>query len=130
MPATGIDELLRWVSPVQMTRRVATADIEFRGTTIPEGALVLASIASSNRDPEFWGPTAETLDLTRENAGQHVSFGSGIHYCLGASLAKLEAEVAIESFVQRFGQVEIVGEPKWNGRINLRGLDELIVRTR
>ena len=128
MPATGIDELLRWVSPVQMTRRVATADIEFRGTTIPEGALVLASIASSNRDPEFWGPTADTLDLTRENAGQHVSFGSGIHYCLGASLAKLEAEVAIESFVQRFGQVEIVGEPKWNGRINLRGLDELIVR--
>ena len=130
MPATGVDELLRWVSPVQMTRRVATADIEFRGTTIPEGALVLASIASSNRDPEFWGPTAESLDLTRANAGQHVSFGSGIHYCLGASLAKLEAEVAIESFVKRFGQVDIVGEPKWNGRINLRGLDELIVRTR
>lgn len=130
MPATGVDELLRWVSPVQMTRRVATTDIEFRGTTIPTGALVLASIASSNRDPEFWGPTAETLDLTRENAGQHVSFGSGIHYCLGASLAKLEAEVAIESFVKRFGQVEIVGEPRWNGRINLRGLDELIVRTR
>lgn len=129
MPATGIDELLRWVSPVQMTRRVATADLELRGKAIPKGALVLASLASSNRDPEFWGPTADTLDLTRDNAGQHVSFGSGIHYCLGASLAKLEAEVAIESFVKRFGQVEIVGDPVWNGRINLRGLDELIVRT-
>lgn len=128
MPPTGIDELLRWVSPVQITRRVATADIELRGKQIPKGAFVLASLASSNRDPEFWGPTAGTLDLTRDNAGQHVSFGSGIHYCLGASLAKLEAQVAIESFVTRFGQVEIVGEPKWNGRINLRGLDELIVR--
>ncbi|MDG1366385.1 MAG: cytochrome P450 [Acidimicrobiales bacterium] len=130
MPATGVDELLRWVSPVQITRRVATADIEFRGTVIPRGAFVLASIASSNRDHAFWGSTADILDLSRENAGQHVSFGSGIHYCLGASLAKLEAEVAIESFVKRFGQVDVVGEPKWNGRINLRGLDELIVRTR
>jgi len=130
MPPTGIDELLRWVSPVQMTRRVATADVVFRGIDIPKGALVLASLASANRDPDFWGPTAETFDLTRANAGQHVSFGSGIHYCLGASLAKLEAEVAIESFVTRFGQVDIVDEPRWNGRINLRGLDELIVRTR
>lgn len=129
MPATGIDELLRWVSPVQITRRVATADIEFRGKRIPKGALILVSLASSNRDPDFWGPTADTLDLARANAGQHVSFGSGIHYCLGASLAKLEAEVAIESFAKRFGQVDIVGEPRWNGRINLRGLDELIVRT-
>ncbi|MGB1506121.1 MAG: cytochrome P450 [Acidimicrobiales bacterium] len=130
MPPTGIDELLRWVSPVQMTRRVATADLVFGGIDIPKGALVLASLASANRDPDFWGSTAETFDLTRANAGQHVSFGSGIHYCLGASLAKLEAEVAIESFVTRFGQVDIVGEPRWNGRINLRGLDELIVRTR
>ena len=113
-----------------MTRRVATADLVFGGIDIPKGALVLASLASANRDPDFWGPTAETFDLTRANAGQHVSFGSGIHYCLGASLAKLEAEVAIESFVTRFGQVDIVGEPRWNGRINLRGLDELIVRTR
>ena len=55
MPATGIDELLRWVSPVQITRRVATADIEFRGKRIPKGALILVSLASSNRDPRFLG---------------------------------------------------------------------------
>jgi len=130
MPATGVDELLRWVSPVQISRRVATDDLELGGKQIPRGAFVLASLASSNRDPAFWGPDAETFDLTRGNAGRHVSFGSGIHYCLGSSLAKLEAEVAIESFVRRFGSARIVGDPVWNGRINLRGLDELVVRLR
>ena len=126
-PATAIDELLRWVSPVQISRRIATTDIELRGKTIPKGAFVLTSLAAANHDPEFWGDTAETLDLHRQNAGQHVSFGSGVHYCLGASLAKLEAEVAIGSFARRFGQVDIVGRPEWNGRINLRGLETLVV---
>lgn len=129
MPGTAIDELLRWVAPVQISRRINVADVEMRGRIIPRGAFILTSLASANRDPAFWGPTADELDLTRANAGQHVSFGSGLHYCLGASLAKLEAEIAIGSFVRRFGAVEIVGTPVWNGRLNLRGLDELIVRT-
>lgn len=126
-PATAIDELLRWVSPVQISRRIAVADLEIGDKRIPKGAFVLTSLASANHDPAFWGETAEQLDLTRPNAGQHVSFGSGVHYCLGASLAKLEAEIAIGSFVKRFGQVEVVGEPTWNGRINLRGLESLTV---
>ena len=126
-PSTAIDELLRWVSPVQISRRIAIADLDIGDKTIPEGAFVLTSLASANHDPEFWGETAEQLDLTRANAGQHVSFGSGVHYCLGASLAKLEAEIAIGSFVKRFGQVDVVGEPVWNGRINLRGLESLTV---
>ena len=126
-PPTAIDELLRWVSPVQISRRIATADLTIDGRHIPSGAFVLTSLASANRDPAFWGATADALDLTRANAGQHVSFGSGVHYCLGASLAKLEAEVAIGSFVKRFGAVSVVGEPEWNGRINLRGLESLIV---
>ena len=126
-PPTAIDELLRWVSPVQISRRIATADLTIDGRHIPSGAFVLTSLASANRDPEFWGATADALDLTRTNAGQHVSFGSGVHYCLGASLAKLEAEVAIGSFVKRFGAVSVVGEPEWNGRINLRGLESLII---
>ncbi len=126
-PPTAIDELLRWVSPVQISRRIATADLTIDGRHIPSGAFVLTSLASANRDPEFWGATADALDLNRANAGQHVSFGSGVHYCLGASLAKLEAGVAIGSFVKRFGAVSIVGEPEWNGRINLRGLESLIV---
>ena len=126
-PPTAIDELLRWVSPVQISRRIATADLTIDGRHIPSGAFVLTSLASANRDPAFWGATADALDLNRANAGQHVSFGSGVHYCLGASLAKLEAEVAIGSFVKRFGAVSVVGEPEWNGRINLRGLESLIV---
>jgi cytochrome P450 len=127
VPPTAIDELLRWVSPVQISRRIATADLEIDAKLIPTGAFVLTSLASANRDPAFWGENADQLDLTRENAGQHVSFGSGVHYCLGSSLAKLEAEIAIGAFVKRFGQVDIVGEPTWNGRINLRGLESLIV---
>ena len=127
-PATAIDELLRWVSPVQNSRRIATADIEIRGVVIPKGAFVLASLASANHDPEFWGADAETLDLHRSKAGQHVSFGSGIHYCLGSSLAKLEAELAIGSLVRRFVTVEVAEPPDWNGRINLRGLARLNLR--
>ena len=127
VPATAIDELLRWVSPVQISRRIATSDLEIGDRRIPAGAFVLTSLASANRDPAFWGDTADRFDLTRENAGQHVSFGSGVHYCLGASLAKLEAEIAIGSFVRRFGQVPVVGAPEWNGRINLRGLESLVV---
>ncbi len=87
---------------------------------------MLAALAAANRDPDFWGPTANQLDLRRETAGQHLSFGSGAHYCLGASLAKLEAQVAIGSFIRRFPQAE-VQEIEWNGRINLRGLDKLEV---
>ncbi len=123
----AVEELLRYVAPVQITRRIATSDLEIRGRQIPKGSFVLCSLASANRDPEFWGLDGETLDLGRANASQHVSFGSGVHYCLGASLAKLEAEVAIASFVDRFAGATIVGDPEWNGRINLRGLEKLVL---
>ena len=90
--------------------------------------FVLAGLAASNRDPEKWGPTADDLDLRREGAGQHLSFGSGAHFCLGSSLAKLEAQIAIGSFVRRFPNARVDGDVSWNGRINLRGLDRLPVR--
>ena len=120
----GVDELLRYVSPVQMSRRIATTDLEFGGTEIPTGSFIMAVLASANHDPAKFGPDADQLDLAREGAGQHVSFGSGAHYCLGASLAKLEAQVAIGSFVERFGGATVEGSA-WNGRINLRGLERL-----
>ena len=122
----AVEELLRYVSPVQFSRRVTTSDVEYGDQAIPSGSFVLAALAAANRDPDFWGPTANQLDLRRETAGQHLSFGSGAHYCLGASLAKLEAQVAIGSFIRRFPQAE-VQEIEWNGRINLRGLDKLEV---
>lgn len=122
----GVDELLRFVSPVQMSRRITTQDVQIQGKSIPAGTMVMAALASANRDDTKWGPTANELDLEREGAGQHLSFGSGIHYCLGASLAKIEGQVAVGSFIERFPNATVV-EQQFNGRINLRGLDHLMV---
>lgn len=122
----GVDELLRFVSPVQMSRRITLKDSMVGDRTIPGGTMVMAALASANHDPAKWGPTAGEIDLQREGAGQHLSFGSGIHYCLGASLAKLEGQVAIGSFMQRFPNAAVV-ESSFNGRINLRGLEHLVV---
>ncbi|GJM38793.1 MAG: cytochrome P450 [Acidimicrobiales bacterium] len=128
LDANAVDEMLRWVSPVQFSRRITLKDTEIDGVTVPAKSFVQTSLASANHDPAKFGPTAEQLDLSRPDAGQHVSFGSGIHYCLGASLAKLEGQVAIGRFLRRFPNAEPSGEPVWNGRINLRGLDRFLVR--
>jgi cytochrome P450 len=128
LDANAVDELLRFVSPVQMSRRVTLHEVEFRGRTIPKGMFVIAGLASANRDPNKWGPTVDDLDLGRNGANQHMAFGSGIHYCLGAALARLEAQVAIGSTVRRFPRLRVDGAPSWNGRINLRGLESLPVR--
>jgi cytochrome P450 len=120
--------MLRFVSPVQFSRRITLDEIEFQGKIIPQGMFVLAGLASSNHDPAKWGPTADDLDLRREGAGQHLSFGSGAHYCLGASLAKLEASIAMSSFLRRFPEATVDETGiAWNGRINLRGLEHLPV---
>ncbi len=127
LDVNAVDELLRFVSPVQLSRRVVLQDITIRGKTIPKGMFVLTGLASANHDPAKWGPTADDLDVRRAGVAQHMAFGSGIHYCLGASLARLEAQVAIGTFVRRFPNARIDGEPAWNGRINLRGLERLPV---
>jgi len=129
LEANAVDELLRYVSPVQFSRRIATTDIEFNGQHVPTRSFIMAILASANRDKDKFGPTADQLDITRTNAGQHVSFGSGTHYCLGASLAKLEAQVAIGSFVRRFPGAHVDGHAEWNGRLTLRGLQKLPVAT-
>ncbi|MGH9185704.1 MAG: cytochrome P450 [Acidimicrobiales bacterium] len=121
----AVDELLRYDPPVQMSRRVTLQDVEVGGVSIEAGSFVALSLASANRDPAHWGDAADTLDLGRANAAEHVSFGGGSHYCLGASLAKLEAQVALGTMVRRFPRLELAGDPQWNGRINLRGMDHL-----
>jgi cytochrome P450 len=117
----AVEELLRYDSPVQASRRITLEPVAIGGTTIPAGALVLASVASANRDERFWGPDAAELRLGRENARQHVSFGAGPHHCLGASLARLEAAIAIARLTARFPDLALDGDVTWNGRINLRG---------
>ncbi len=128
LDAGAPDELLRYDTPVQFSRRIALTDIELSGETVAAGELVLTLLASANRDEAHWGPTADRLDLGREGASAHLSFGSGIHHCLGAPLARLEGAEAIPALVRRFPGLELAtDEPAWNGRIVLRGLDTLPV---
>lgn len=125
LEANAIEELLRYDPPVQMTRRVTLQDVEVGGKTIEAGAFVACVLASANRDAQQWGSDADTLDIGREGANNHLAFGGGHHFCLGAALARLEGRVAIGTLVRRFPGLELAGEPEWNGRINLRGLDRL-----
>ncbi len=124
----GIDELLRYDSPVQFTRRIALADMDIDGNTVAGGSMIFAMLGGSNHDPEHFGPSADALDLTRREAPHHLSFGGGIHHCLGAVLARMEGRVGISSLVQRFPQMNLTDEPAaWNRRLVLRGLDKLPV---
>jgi len=117
----AVEELLRYDSPVQASRRITLEPVTVGGSTIPAGAFVMASLGSANRDERFWGADADELRLDRDNARQHVSFGAGHHHCLGAALARLEAVIAFERLVGRFPGLALAGDVVWNGRINLRG---------
>jgi cytochrome P450 len=123
----AVEELLRYDSPVQFSRRITTADLEVDEKTVPAGTFMLTCLGSANHDEARWGPTADELDITRPDAGQHMSFGNGIHHCLGSSLARTEAQIAIGTLVRRFPDLALAGEPERNGRVVLRGLESLPV---
>lgn len=126
LDANAVEELLRYDSPVQMSRRITLADLEIDGHRLEPGSVLMTCLGAANRDPAKWGPTADELDLTRPDASQHVSFGGGFHSCLGAHLARLEGQVAIGTLVRRFPRIELATDaPEWNGRIVLRGLTRL-----
>lgn len=124
----AVEELLRFDSPVQFSRRITLEDLEIDGVTIDAGSFILTCLGAANHDPAHWGPTADELDLGRPGAAAHLSFGSGIHHCLGAALARVEGRAALTGLVRRFPAMRLVDEPPaWNGRIVLRGLDRLPV---
>ena len=124
----AVEELLRFDSPVQFTRRITLQPLELAGNTIEPGTFVFSILGAANHDPEHFGPDADTLDLTRRDAPHHLSFGGGIHHCLGAVLARMEARVAIGTLAQRYPEMTLVDDsPAWNGRLVLRGLDTLPV---
>jgi cytochrome P450 len=123
--ATAIDELLRYDSPVQISRRITLEPIQVGGRDVAAGTFVLTSLGSANRDPAVFGPTADQLDLRRADAARHLAFGSGTHHCLGASLARMEGTIAITRLIRRFPELQAMSAPAWNGRLVLRGMDSL-----
>jgi cytochrome P450 len=124
LDATAVDELLRYDGPVQQTVRIPVQPVRYDDVDVAPGSTVMAILGAANHDPAmFEDPGALRLD--RPNAGRHLAFAAGIHYCLGASLAKLEATVAITSIIRRFPDVALGGEPHWRDRLTIRGVDRL-----
>ena len=105
--AFAIEELLRFEAPLQTLARTATRDVEAYDTVIPKGARVGLVWASANRDERRWADP-DRIDITREPA-RHVAFGEGIHHCIGAPLARLEARVAFEELFKRIPEYAVVG---------------------
>ena len=123
----AIEELLRYTSPVDMaTERFAREDVVVNGVTIPRGELVLAVLGSANRDErQFARP--EALDITRE-PNKHLAFGHGMHFCLGAPLARLEGQIAVDTLLRRMPNLRLAGRPeslRWRKGMFLRGLERL-----
>ena len=125
----AVEEFLRYDSPVNMaTYRYTTEPIELDGVHIPADQLVLVNLGSANRDGERFGE-ADSMDITRP-VGGHLAFGHGIHYCLGAPLARLEAEVAFAGLLDRFPDMSLavpVGDLVWRSSVIVHGLEELPV---
>jgi cytochrome P450 len=127
LDVNAVEELLRFDSPVQFSRRIALEPIEVEGVAIEPGDLVMTCLGAANRDPAKFGPDADQLRLDRPDAREHVSFGSGVHHCLGAALARLEGQEAIGRLVRRFPDIERAEPAAHNQRIVLRGYDHLPV---
>jgi len=123
---SAVEELLRFESPVQFTARVLKEDIELFGQPIRKGWTVLCMLGAANRDPkQFEEP--DRLDLKRLN-NQHLAFSAGLHFCIGAQLARLEGQIALSSLVQRFPNMKLAGpRPEWASTFGLRGLQSLPV---
>jgi cytochrome P450 len=121
---TGVEEMLRFVSPVQLTGRSLTAPMTVHGVDMPQGALVMILLGSANRDPAVF-EDPERLDLGRAD-NRHLGFGFGVHHCLGAPLARLEAQVAIGELVRRTRSIDRgFHEVHYRENVVLRGLTEL-----
>jgi cytochrome P450 len=129
--APAVEELLRFSGPVAtLTHRYAKEDVEVAGSLIPKGSLVFGIVASANRD-ETQFENANQVVLTR-GANRHLSFGEGGHYCVGASLARMEGAIAINDLLQRMPHMSLAQSPEtltWTPGLVLRGLDRMPVRT-
>jgi pimeloyl-[acyl-carrier protein] synthase len=127
----AVEEMLRYDPPVQMTVRVPTATTSVGGTEIAEGTIAFILLAAANHDPAHF-PSPENFDVARE-PNEHVSFGEGIHFCLGAPLARLEGAIAIEQMLDKFPRLQLAdpnAKMAYRGSMALRGLSELHLAAR
>lgn len=123
--STAVEELLRYDTPLQMFERWVLDDIEIDGTVVPRGAELALLFGSANRDPaRFDRP--DTVDLTRTD-NPHLTFGGGIHYCLGAALGRLELTASFGELLRRAPELRLVAEPEWKPGYVIRGVKELLV---
>jgi hypothetical protein len=124
--ASAVEELLRYDGPVQRTARIPSDDVVIGGRTIPKGEMVMPFIGAADRDPaQFSEP--DRLDLGRTD-NRHIAFGLGIHYCLGAPLARVEGQIAINALLRRLPKLALATErPDYRQSLTLRGLSSLPV---
>jgi cytochrome P450 len=120
----AVEEMLRFDGPVHLTGRIAREDMEIGGVRVKKGGQISTLLAAANRDPErFTDPSS--FDVARDDV-HHLTFSGGVHYCLGASLARLEGQVVVGSMVKRFPGLELVTEtPEHRDHFILRGYKEL-----
>ncbi len=126
--SNALEEVLRFDSPQTSWRRVATEDTTLQGVKIPKGTRVFISLGSANHDPATFDQ-ATAFDLERANADKHVSFGHGIHFCLGARLARLEGQIAIEALTRRIPSLRLVADQqlRYSPNMTFRGPAQLYV---
>ena len=124
--AGAVEEMLRWVTPIAAFARTATRNTEIGGTPIASGQFLVLLYTAANRDEDVFGPTADQFDVAR-HPNPHVAFGFGEHFCLGASLARLEARVLFEELLPRFPRIELAGEVERLRSTLMRGIVKLPV---
>ncbi|MCV2490342.1 cytochrome P450 [Geodermatophilus sp. YIM 151500] len=122
----AVEEVLRLDSPVQITGRTARADVDLGGRTVPAGTHVTVLLGAANRDPDVF-PDPARFDVSRANARDHLAFSAGVHYCLGAGLARLEAVVGLRALTERFPALRVAGAPVRRDLRSLRGFEHLPV---
>jgi cytochrome P450 len=123
---TAVEEFLRFDSPVQLGNRITTAPATIGGVDMPAGTFVTLAIAAANRDPLAF-PDPDRLDIGR-TANRHVAFASGVHVCVGLSIARMEGRVAVQRFLKRFPNYQLSGTPIRGNRVRFRGFLTIPVR--